>query len=128
MSTTSTNYAELNVTNDDLKEVLAEGPEDPVAAEAAPKKKRNALYRILALLLAAAPIVCLCLLKVKLLSVPLRDMRSMAKRLSSTPSSRSSKRTGSPISIRRSRALPPISGRINLWASPSSPRVRSASS
>ena len=67
MSNTSTNYAELNVTNDDMKEVLAEGPQEPVAAEAAPKKKRNALYRILALLLAAAPIVCLCLLKVKLL-------------------------------------------------------------
>ena len=57
MSNTSTNYAELNVTNDDMKEELAEGPQDPVAAEAAPKKKRNALYRILALLLAAAPIV-----------------------------------------------------------------------
>ena len=67
MSNTSTNYAELNVTNDDMKEVLAEGPQEPVAAEAAPKKKRNALYRILALLLAVAPIVCLCLLKVKLL-------------------------------------------------------------
>jgi len=67
MSNTSTNYAELNVTNDDMKEVLAEGPQEPVAAEAAPKKKRNALYRILALLLAAAPIVCLCLLKVNLL-------------------------------------------------------------
>ena len=67
MSNTSTNYAELNVTNDDMKEVLAEGTSAPAAAEAAPKKQKNIGYRILALILTIAPIVCLCLLPVKLL-------------------------------------------------------------
>lgn len=51
MSNTSTNYAELNVTNDDMKEVLAEGTSAPAAAEAAPKKQKNIGYRILALIL-----------------------------------------------------------------------------
>ena len=66
MSNTSTNYAELNVTNDDMKEMLAEGNSQPAAAKAAPAKKKNIGYRILALILAIAPIVCLCLVKINM--------------------------------------------------------------
>ncbi len=67
MSNPSTDYAELNVTNDDMKELLAEGTPEPVAEKAAPVKKKNVGYRLLALILTVAPIVCLCLLPVKLL-------------------------------------------------------------
>ena len=68
MSNTSTNYAELNVTNDDMKEMLAEGTFQPVAEQkAAPVKKKNVGYRILALILTIAPIVCLCLINITLI-------------------------------------------------------------
>ena len=68
MSNTSTNYAELNVTNDDMKEMLAEGSSQPAAEKTAPaKKKKNVGYRILALILTIAPIVCFCLVKLNLI-------------------------------------------------------------
>ena len=68
MSNTSTNYAELNVTNDDMKEMLAEGTFQPVAEQkTAPVKKKNVGYRILALILTIAPIVCLCLINITLI-------------------------------------------------------------
>lgn len=68
MSNTSANYAELNVTNDDMKEMLAEGTSQPAAEQkAAPVKKKNVGYRILALILTIAPIVCLCLINVTLI-------------------------------------------------------------
>lgn len=68
MSNTSANYAELNVTNDDMKEMLAEGTSQPVAEQkAAPVKKKNVGYRILALILTIAPIVCLCLINITLI-------------------------------------------------------------
>lgn len=60
----NTNFDELNVTNDDMKEMLAE---DATEAKASPAPKKNVFYRILALILAVAPIVCICLLPVKLL-------------------------------------------------------------
>lgn len=66
MSNNSTNYAGLNVTNDDMKEMLAEGT-SAKPAKAAPAKKKNVGYRILALILTIAPIACLCLLSVNLL-------------------------------------------------------------
>lgn len=86
------------------------------------------LYRILALLLAAAPIVCLCLLKVKLLVSTSAGYAVYGEKTFLDAFLALFKKDGLAVSIRRSRALPPISGRINLWASPSSPRVRSASS
>lgn len=68
MSNTSTNYAELNVTNDDMKEMLAEGSSQPAAEKTAPaKKKKNVGYRILALILMIAPIVCFCLVKLNVI-------------------------------------------------------------
>ncbi len=68
MSNTSTNYAELNVTNDDMKEMLAEGTSQPAAEKAAPaKKKKNVGYRLLALILTIAPIVCFCLVKLNVI-------------------------------------------------------------
>lgn len=63
MSNTSTNYAELNVTNDDMKEMLAEGSGSATSAAPA-KKTKNAGYRILALILALAPIICLIFVKI----------------------------------------------------------------
>ena len=63
MSNTSTNYAELNVTNDDMKEMLAEG-NAPAAKTAPVKRRRNVGYRILAPILAIAPIIVFFLVNI----------------------------------------------------------------
>lgn len=65
MSNTSTNYAELNVTNDDMKEMLAEG-NGSAEKKSVPAKKKNIGYRILAVILTLAP-VCLFFLSVNVL-------------------------------------------------------------
>lgn len=64
MSNNSTNYA-ASVTNDDMKEMLAEG-NGSAAAKPAPKK-RNVGYRIFAIILTLAPIICFCFLSVSVL-------------------------------------------------------------
>jgi hypothetical protein len=61
MSNYSTTSAEPTVTNDDMKEMLAEGATGK-QTKAAGKKNKNWGYRIFALILAIAPIVCLCIL------------------------------------------------------------------
>ncbi len=60
---TKTPAAELNATNEELAEFIAtpEVPETP----AAPKKKKNVFYRLLALLLAIAPIALFYFLEIK---------------------------------------------------------------
>lgn len=62
----NTTYAELDVTNDEMKEMLAEDASGS-ADNPAPEKKKNVGYRILAAILAIAPIVCLCLLPLNLI-------------------------------------------------------------
>lgn len=62
----NTNYEELEVTNEEMQELLSEESGESTEA-ATPKAKKNVFARILALLLAVAPIVCACILPFSLL-------------------------------------------------------------